>query len=151
MTKHEYHIALVLLALITAGVLGHQALNGDKHQTNSDCTLALYFSGPFGCDNTPRVESITAPVFTEKIEDYFSPGETDRLYDINMNVVRYVHDRKPDDLQTANEFSVPGTSQNDSEIDDTFEEDNYRDRNQQPFLLSDSHSDFLQSIFGDLP
>lgn len=33
MTKHESHIALLLLALITAGVLGYQFVNSDDGET----------------------------------------------------------------------------------------------------------------------
>lgn len=87
MTKHEFHIALVLIALIAAGVLGYDFLNSNRysHTQAADCTLALYFSGPDGCQNRPAVRSIPGPVFVEKIESYFSREEINRR-DLHMYV-----------------------------------------------------------------
>ena len=144
MTRHEYHIALVLLALITAGVLGYQALNPKSHGANSDCTLALYFSGPYGCDNSPAVESISAPVFTEKIEDYFTPRGKSDLYDFSKNNIDLARDKRPSDYNKAH--SVTGNSNLDSHSDTTFGEP-LPDQSQSSFLLADSHKQFLESVF----
>lgn len=89
MTRHEFHIALVLIALIAAGVLGYDFLNGKQYSysQSADCTLALYFSGPDGCQNRPAVRSISGPVFVNKIESYFSRDEIRKL-DPHMYVVK---------------------------------------------------------------
>jgi hypothetical protein len=75
MTKHEFHIALVLLALITAGVAGHYFLNSDSGKTRSDCTLALYFSSYDGCRSSEQIEVITPREFKERIQTAFTPGD----------------------------------------------------------------------------
>lgn len=148
MTKHEYHIALVLLLLITAGVLGYQALNGDKHRTKSDCTLALYFSGPYGCNNTPQVESISAPVFAKKIEEYFSPRQRGGLHDLDIDIVRIAHEKRPAAPVNASPINAspkPGSSVL-SLQPDIPEAENNPDRNESSFLLSDSHQTFLKTV-----
>jgi hypothetical protein len=82
MTRNEFHIALVLIALIAAGVLGYDFLNSKQYSysQSADCTLALYFSGPDGCQNRPAVRSISGPVFVNKIEAYFSRDELKQRY-----------------------------------------------------------------------
>ena len=87
MTRSEFHIALVLIALIAAGVLGYDFLNSKQYSysQSADCTLALYFSGPDGCQNRPAVRSIPGPVFVNKIEAYFSRDELKKR-DIHMYV-----------------------------------------------------------------
>ena len=145
MTRHEYHIALVLLALITAGVLGYQALNPKSHSANSDCTLALYFSGPHGCDNSPAVESISAPVFTEKIEDYFTPRKKNGAYSLSMNTIESAGENKQGNH--IKEPDGPGNPGLDSRIDFTTEEP-LADQSHPSFLLTDSHKQFLESVLG---
>lgn len=87
MTRHEFHIALVLIALIAAGVLGYDFFNSKtySHSQSADCTLALYFSGPDGCQNRPAVRSISGPVFVNKIESYFSRDDL-KQRDLHMYV-----------------------------------------------------------------
>jgi len=148
MTKHEYHIALVLLALITAGVLGYQALNPETRGSKSDCTLALYFSGPNGCNNSPAVESISAPVFTEKIEDYFSPRENNNLHTYNKNSLDSAYDIRPG--KHKKEHPIPVNSGLNSGFDDNVKAP-LPDLNDPLFLLSESHNEFLDSVFGSSP
>lgn len=114
MTKHEFHIALVLIALIAAGVLGYDFLNTKKysHSQTADCTLALYFSGPDGCQNRPAVRSISGPVFVEKIESYFSRDEfnlRDIHMDIEMPLTNNTH-LKPGDINKRNKSLSPHDS-----------------------------------------
>jgi len=146
MTRHEYHIALVLLALITAGVLGYQALNPKSHGANGDCTLALYFSGPHGCDNSPAVESISAPVFTEKIEDYFTPRTESDLYDFSKNTIDSARDKRP--VDHTKERPASGSSGFGSRFNTTIDEP-LLDQSHPSFLLTDSHKQFLESVFGN--
>lgn len=88
MTVHEYHIALVLIALITAGVLGYHSLNADMNRSSQDCSWGLYFSDTDNCSDIIKTESISARAFTESVEIYSSP-EKNIMFDLHMNTIEY--------------------------------------------------------------
>ncbi|WP_340104131.1 hypothetical protein [Rhodohalobacter sp. 8-1] len=142
MTKHEYHIALVLLALITAGVLGYQMLNTETHRGNGDCTLALYFSGPNGCNNKPQVQSISGSAFAKRIEDYFSPEKRSH-YDISMETSPFAQKKtsegpieNPKSKRSSEFDALPVIKCTDQHraLDDT------------TFLIFENHERYLRSV-----
>ena len=56
MTKHEFHIALLLLALISAGVLGYQLANSGFDNRKDVWSNALLNSNPGNCDLDIKID-----------------------------------------------------------------------------------------------
>lgn len=144
MTKHEYHIALVLIALVTAGVLGHHWLNADPYRASQDCTLALYFSGPDGCSNKPGTKPITSRQFTESIENYFTPDKNRPLdRDVDTVMMQYTHKglpaNPPAGPRLVNEPNPGSSIEGIWQQTEQFAGDSL-------FFISDSHSKFLNRV-----
>jgi|GEM_PF-1672880 hypothetical protein len=115
MTKHEFHIALVLLALITAGVVGHQLLNTDTGKTRNDCTLALYFSSYDGCNSSEQIEVITSQKFKERIQTAFTPEKNTLILDIEERMEHY--ERTPHFKSTGGREAMHECEQNEHATD----------------------------------
>lgn len=63
MTKHEFHIALLLLALITAGVLFYQLVNSGFDDRRDTWSYALLNSNSDHCDLVIEID-IRPPAFS---------------------------------------------------------------------------------------
>ena len=114
MTKHEFRMALLLLALFTAGTLGYQSLNADRGGHSADCTLAKYFSSFSGCNSSENIIQVSHSVFVNRIEDYFS-NKKPELFNLRLEVdhraAKNVFDQSlnPDDKDSTRNRYGPET------------------------------------------
>ena len=145
MTKHEYHIALVLIALISAGILGFHVLNGGSINDGPNCTLSTYISGGYDCGGQANA-TISKKEFMTRIEDSFTEK--------NIPGFEFT-ERRPALTEASFENSetiLPDNSDSLSlAIEDPLERaahlPGYINQKSTGFLTSESHRTFIRRLF----
>lgn len=131
MTKHEYHIALVLIALVTAGILGYHLLNGGSINDGPNCTLSTYISNGYNCGGQGG-GAVSQTEFIDGIEQSFSESRIS-LFDF----------RGRRRALSMNETEQDSTLDKESE----HQPDTAINTGTERFLISESHLNFIRRLY----